>query len=258
MRRAWISLRPAWRTVGSSSLWTSSKRPGSDRLGCESVGVTLPLLFLSGAGLPAWVWDDVRRRLPVESRVADHPRGRAGLADHAEAAREAAADWPAYGVVAHSIGGVVAAALVARDANRVHAITAVWGIVPRPGASFVASLPMPKCLTIGAIIRFVGTKPPDSTIRSGLCHGLPDAVAERVVADFTAESRGLYLDAAPARRWPRVVAYVATTEDTDFPLDLQRRYAVELGATPTTLPTGHLAMLQDPAGLAALIGPRPG
>lgn len=38
----------------------------------------------------------------------------------------------------------------------------------------------------------------------------------------------------------------------------QRRYAAELGATPMTLPTGHLAMLQDPAGLAALIGHRPG
>jgi hypothetical protein len=78
------------------------------------------------------------------------------------------------------------------------------------------------------------------------------------VADFTAESRGLYLDAAPALRWPRMVTYVATTEDNDFPLDLRRRYAAELGATPTTLPTGHLPMLQDPAGLAALIGPSPG
>lgn len=184
------------------------------------MGVTLPLLFLSGAGLPAWVWDDVRRRLPVESRVADHPRGRAGLADHAEAARAAAADWPAYGVVAHSIGGVVAAALVARDANRVHAVTAVCGIVPRPDTSFVASLPMPKRLMMGAIVRFVGTKPPDSVIRSGLCHGLANVIVERVVADFRAESRGLYLDAAPARRWPRGVTYVATTEDTEFPVGL--------------------------------------
>lgn len=131
--------------------------------------------------------------------MADHPRGRAGLADHAEAARAAAADWLAYGVVAHSIGGVVAAALVARDANRVHAVTAVCGIVPRPDTSFVASLPMPQRLMMGVMVRFVGTKPPDSMIRSGLCHGLADVVAERVVADFRAESRGLYLDAAPAR-----------------------------------------------------------
>ncbi len=77
-----------------------------------------------------------------------------------------------------------------------------------------------------------------------------------IVADFTPESRHLYLDPAPARRWPTDVSYVATTRDAEFPLDLQRRYAAELGATPTTLPTGHLPMLQDPAALATLIRPR--
>lgn len=141
--------------------------------------MTLPLLFLSGAGLPAWVWDDVRRRPPVDSRVADRPRGRVGLADCAEAARAAEADWPAYGVVAHSIGAVVAAALVTQDADRVHAVIGVCGIVPRPDASFIASLPMPQRWMTGAIIRVVGTKPPDSTIRSGQCHGLDDAAADR-------------------------------------------------------------------------------
>lgn len=215
--------------------------------------MTQPLLFLSGAGLPAWVWDDVRRHLPVDSRVADRPRGRAGLADCAEAARAAAADWPAYGVVAHSIGAVIAAALVAQDADRVHAVIGVCGIVPRPNASFVASLPRPRRWMMGAVVRVVGTKPPDSMIRSGQCNGLDDATADRIVADFTPESRRLYLDPAPARRWPTEVSYVATTSDAEFPLDLQQGYAAELGATPTTLPTGHLPMLQDPDALASLI-----
>ena len=218
--------------------------------------MTLPLLFLSGAGLPAWVWDDVRRRLPVDSRVADRPRGRAGLAQCAEAARATAADWPAYGVVAHSIGAVVAATLVSQDPDGVRAVVAVCGIVPRPNASFVASLPVPQRWVMGAVIRVVGTRPPDSMIRSGLCHGLDDATADRVVADFTPEARRLYLDPAPPCRWPTEVSYVATTRDPEFPLDLQQRYAAELGATPTTLDTGHLPMLADPAALAALIVPR--
>ena len=53
------------------------------------------------------------------------------LADCAEAARAAEADWPAYGVVAHSIGAVVAAALVTQDADRVRAVIGVCGIVPQ-------------------------------------------------------------------------------------------------------------------------------
>lgn len=209
------------------------------------MGVTLPLLFLSGAGLPAWVWDVVRRRLPVESRVADHPRGRAGSADHAEAARAAAADRPAYGVVAHSIGGVVAAALVARDANRVHAVTAVCGIVPRPDTSFVASLPMPKCLMMGAIVRFVGTKPPDSVIRSGLCHGLADVVAERVVADLRGVARALPRR-CPGAPLAQGETYVATTEDTEFPV------------APTEVRRGAGRDADDPAHGTPRDAPRPG
>lgn len=220
--------------------------------------MTLPLLFLSGAGLPAWAWDDVRRRLPTESRVAQYPGGRAGLADHAEAASAAVSDWPAYGLVAHSIGGVVAAALVARDPSRVRAVTAVCAIVPQPGSSFVGALPRPQRWLVGSIVRLLGTKPPDSAIRSGQCHGLDDDVADKVVADFAPESRRLYLDPTPARTWPPAVTYVATAADTDFSLALQHRYAAELGAVPTTLPTGHLPMLQDPAGLAALLGAPPG
>jgi pimeloyl-ACP methyl ester carboxylesterase len=73
------------------------------------------LLLLSGAGLPAWIWDGVSSATdsllptvtPELPRTADTSLGE--LAD----AAAAAADPGPIAVVAHSSGGCVAAELVA-------------------------------------------------------------------------------------------------------------------------------------------------
>lgn len=213
---------------------------------------SMPVLLLSGAGLPAWIWDDVRSALPVESRVAAYPRGRSTLADHARGALDTVADWPACHVVAHSVGGVVAAAMAALAPERITAVTGVCAIMPRSGSSFVTSLPPPQRQVMGAMVRLLGTRPPERVLRS-LCRGLDDVVADRVVADFAPGSKRLYLDRVPTFRWPATTAYVATTADPEFPLALQERYAATLGAVPLTVDSGHLPMLERPAALAGLL-----
>ena len=69
-----------------------------------------PLLILSGAGLPASAWDEVRSRLDAESRVVPSPGPSGTLGSYAEAALAAAEDWPRFHLVAHSLGGAVASA----------------------------------------------------------------------------------------------------------------------------------------------------
>jgi pimeloyl-ACP methyl ester carboxylesterase len=212
----------------------------------------LPVLFLSGAGFPPWIWDEVRSSLDVASAVAPSARPIGKLDDYARAALDAATGWPRCHVVAHSVSGVVAAALVARAPERVGAVTAVCAVVPRAGASFVSSLPRPQRYVMAAMVRLAGTRPPESVIRSAAA-GVDASAADRVVAGFEPESKRLYLDRAPAHAWPGDVTYVQTTEDREFPVALQDRYAALLGATVRPIPTGHLPMLQDPARLATLI-----
>ena len=211
-----------------------------------------PVLLLSGAGLPAWIWDEVRAALPVESRVA--PRtAEGGPADHARAALASVTDWPACHVVAHSIGGAVAAAMAALDPQRVTAVTGVSAVVPAAGSSFVGALPRPQRYVMGGIVRLVGTRPPQKVLRSGLCAGLDDALADRLLTDFAPESRALYLDRVPPHRWPTRTAYVSTTRDREIPPELQEEYAARLGAAARPITTGHLPMLERPAELAVLI-----
>jgi pimeloyl-ACP methyl ester carboxylesterase len=212
----------------------------------------LPVLFLSGAGFPPWIWDEVRSTLDVASAVAPSARPDGTLDDYARAALDAAGDWPSCHVVAHSIGGVVAAALVARAPERIGAVTAVCAVVPRAGASFVGSLPRPQRYVMAAMVRLLGTRPPGSVIRSTAA-GVDASTADRVVAEFEPESRRLYLDPAPTHTWPADVAYAQTTEDREFPAAVQEGYAAVLGAAVRPIATGHLPMLQDPRRLAELI-----
>ena len=79
-------------------------------------------------------------------------------------------------------------------------------------------------------------------------------MVERIVAEFTTESRRLYLDPTSHSVWSGPRGYVTTTRDRELPASLQRRFATRLGATwRHELDTGHLPMLQDPPALAGAI-----
>ncbi|MEV0246929.1 alpha/beta hydrolase [Nocardia sp. NPDC050712] len=213
-----------------------------------------PVLFLSGAGLPAWIWDDVRSALSAESVVAAYPKqAGASLRDYAEAAL-AQAPQGRFTVVAHSIGGVVAAELVAIAPDRVAAVLGVAASVPAPGTSFLGALPFPQRYVVGLIMRLAGTRPPAKAIRAGVGFGVEEVALQRLIDDFAPESQRLYRDPVSQRVFPARTGYVVTTEDREFPPALQRGYAAELGSAPAReLATGHLPMLQEPARLARLI-----
>lgn len=216
-----------------------------------------PVLFLSGAGLPPWIWDEVRAALPAgtESRVATYPRG--GPVSLAGCAQRVVDDlpWPACTVVAHSLGGVVAAEVLARSPGRVTGLLGVAAVVPAAGRSFLGSLPFPMGLVLGAVLRVAGTRPPEKSIRSGLTAGLPPATADRVVAEFAPESARLYRDRVGARTLPGHRGYVHTSADRELSPAVQAASAGRLDpGWSRTLDTGHLPMLQAPAALADAVG----
>lgn len=214
-----------------------------------------PVLFLSGAGLPPWIWDGVRERLPAhpDTAVARSPRdAAASLADHADAAA-AQMSSPTFAVVAHSVGGVVATSLLSRHPGRVTAVLGVAAVVPRPGRSFVSSMPWPTRLVLRTVLRVAGTRPPSKAVRA-LARGLPETVADRLVTDFDPEPVRLFLDPTPTRDLPAVRAYLRGSEDREISAAVLQASAATLQATWTEeLRTGHLPMLQDPAAVSRAV-----
>lgn len=214
------------------------------------------ILFLGGAGLPAWIWDDVRRRLSGshETRVAPRPvRSGAGVRDYADAAiGSMAADR--FVVVAHSAGGVVGAEVMRLAPERVAGFLGVCAVVPQAGGSFITAMPVPNRWMLSAVMRLAGTRPPESAIRKILTHGLDDHVTDRLIADFNPEPQGYYRERIGEQSWKGMRGYAATTNDRELPAALQRQFAANLGVGwQHELSTGHLPMLENPEALTATI-----
>ncbi|MDT0327327.1 alpha/beta fold hydrolase [Nocardiopsis lambiniae] len=215
-----------------------------------------PVLFLSGAGLPAWIWDEVRRDLGDgrETRVASRPEStKARLDDHVQAALASVPEG-GFAIVAHSGGGVIGAQIARCVPERVTALLGVSAVIPPTGGSFISAMPVPNRWVLGAVMRFAGTRPPDSVIRRGLAHGLDDQVIDRIIADFTPESPGYYRDRVGRGAWDGRRGYVRTTGDRELSPALQRRCAQRLGADwHHDLDTGHLPMIEEPRAVAGSI-----
>lgn len=217
--------------------------------------MTEPVAFLSGAGLPEWVWDDVRAGLgDRRTLVVAPPRGSASLAEHAQACVDQAGE-PCV-VVAHSAGGAVAAELLATRPEHVVGVLGVSAVVPAAGRSFVGSLPFPGRLLLPLLLRVAGTRPPEAAVRKGLGAGLPEPVVDRLVADLEPESRRLFTDrvSGGASGGPQRRGCLVTTLDREVPLAVQQRSALALGARWTeTVEGGHLAPLEHPAVVVAAL-----
>lgn len=214
------------------------------------------ILFLSGAGLPSWIWDDVRHRMDDshETRVSPRPRGAAAtLGDYAEAAI-GSASTAQFTVVAHSAGGVVGAEIARIAPEQVVSFSSISAIIPPVGGSFITAMPAPNRWILSAAMRVAGTRPPDSSIRKTLTSGIDEHTTDRIIADFTPESQGFYRDRIDTQPWEVPRGYVATTNDREFPLAMQRRFAARLDASwHRELATGHLPMLETPGDLAGTI-----
>jgi len=220
-------------------------------------------LFLSGAGLRSWIWSDVASLVETDCLAAEYPGrekgdepGSISLNDYVEFVLSQLSRWNREEViiVAHSIGGVIGMELASRLGTRLAGFVAVGGAIPKPGDSFLSLQPFFTRILLRAVLRFSGTKPPDSMIAKGLCNDLSGEQTERIVASFVPESIEIYRqkNGSPIPTVRRL--YVRLTADRQMSLELQNRMVEILHPDRVVdLATGHLPMLADPAALASVL-----
>ncbi|MFF2369172.1 alpha/beta hydrolase [Agromyces sp. NPDC058110] len=220
--------------------------------------MTTIAMIVSGAGLPDWLWDDVRARLKMPTRIAPKPADSdATVTEYARAALVAAHSGRIL-LVAHSAGGVVASEIAALAApGQIAGIVGVTAVIPPSGGSFTSAMPFPQNVMLPVVLRVAGTRPPESAIRNALASGIDPTAADRLVADFTPEPRQYFTsrvrDTEPLRALP-TRSYLLTTDDAEFPIGQQERFAARM--RPHTLirvQSGHLPMLTHPDDVAGAI-----
>jgi len=221
------------------------------------------LLYLHGAGLDTWIWEEHVGHLETPTLAASFP-GREGsgvasglgLPDYVDHVSRQIEEWSVdeFVVVPHSIGGVVGTEVAAAFPERVVGFVGVCAAIPTPGGSFLSCLPFPQRTLQRILTRVIGTNPPDSVVRRSLCRGLSEEDTDRVVEGYVPESRKLYTDRIEGRIPDLPAQYVETTDDPEFGSALQAQMAANLSAgTTASLASGHLPMLSHPAELASIL-----
>ncbi|MFC0334388.1 alpha/beta fold hydrolase [Paenibacillus sepulcri] len=227
------------------------KQQSGDRIG---------LVFIYGAGLNRGIWEQVVEGLENPCLLVDFPlRGgnnetAQGLSlDHYTAyIREQIEEWEVkkFIIVAHSLGGIPALKAAAGLSGRLAGFAAVGAAIPGNGGSFLSILPFPKRLLMSILLRKLGTRPPESAIRSGLCNDLSPEQAAEVVREFVPESVRVYTDRSNADIPPVPKLYIKLLNDRELSKAQQDKMIANF--TPehiASLNTGHLPMLSDPDGL---------
>jgi pimeloyl-ACP methyl ester carboxylesterase len=221
------------------------------------------IIFISGAGLNASVWDKVRSRIGTPSIAIDFPNRGDKVAnknlsfdDYIEEAQRqiGRAPFKEYILVCHSIGGVVGLQLATILRDKVKGFVAVSASIPPSGQSYISSFPFPQSTIMGLIIRLLGTQPSKGVLKSSFCSGLSTEDTENVVTNFTPEARSLYFSKIEHNENKVPNMYIKTLQDKTFPLSFQEQMVRNLGTKNVkTIESGHLPMLNKSEELAEML-----
>lgn len=221
-------------------------------------------MYVHGAGLDTWIWNDLTQLQDTAHLCASFPdRGRElgvrkglGLQEYADHVCRQIEEFSADNVivVSHSVGGVIGLEAASRLREKVAGFVGVCAAIPTPGNSFLSCYPFHQHLVQRVIVRVIGTKPPDSAIRDSLCAGLSEEHTSRVIDQFTPESRRLFTDECTAAIPDVPTLYVKTTNDKEMSSSLQDTMSTNLRADEVrTIESGHMPMLSNPRELAEVL-----
>lgn len=221
------------------------------------------IVFIHGAGLGSYIWEEVRPLLKYPSMAVNFPnrhRDKANeklsLNDYCRHLIKRIKKWDVQHliIVAHSIGGVVALKLAEHFDDRVAGFVGVSAAIPKNGGSYASCLPFPQRLIMPLMLRIAGTKPPANSIAKALCNDLTDEQTDQVIHKFTAEARRLYTDRCEAGLPRAKRMYIKLTRDQAGSIAVQERMARNLQADRLeTIRSGHLVMMSHPQELASLL-----
>lgn len=222
-------------------------------------------VLIHGAGLGAWIWEDLISNLDYPSLAIDLP-GRGQHADISTAnlslnqyVESVLFDINQFSpakliIVAHSISGVIGIEIANKLQNRVIGFIAISASIPSTNGSYISSLPFFTGLFLRVMLMFAGTRPPASVIQGGLCNDLDDKCTSRIIDHFIPESKKLYTDKLQTQGIPDNSLYIHLKKDLALIESIQVYMIKNLHAKQVIdIDSGHLPMLSKPNELAQIL-----
>lgn len=223
-------------------------------------------VLVHGAGMGASCWDRLLPELDGRALAVDLPgRGRRAEVDVAtvtldDCARALREDIEGTGsddvvLVAHSFAGVSVPRVMAGLADRLRHVVFLSAVVPPDGTSVLDQIDPGVREAVRASIAGGVYHQDREGARALLCNDLSNEAAEWTLDQVVDDSAALLTETVDlgglAADVPRT--YVRLTRDVCYPPELQERSVGLVGGQQRHLDTGHMAMVSDPGGLAALL-----
>lgn len=229
-----------------------------------SVKDKLGIIFIHGAGLGKFIWNEIEPYLNYSSLMIEFPNRNANDKANSKLNFEdyvdkAISDTEKFGkekliIVTHSIGGLIGLRIAEHFKDKIIGFVGIGSAIPKNGNSFVSCLPFPQKLIVPLIMKIAGTKPPKSAIENGLCNDLSLSQTEKVIENFTAESKNIYTEKSKSNIPDTKKLYLELTNDKEFSLSVQKKMAENLNCENIiTLESGHLPMLSVPEKLSEIL-----
>ncbi len=226
--------------------------------------VKLGIIFIHGAGLGNYIWNDLELNSHYSTLMIEYPNRNSDGKANAKLSFEdyvakAISDTEKFEqekliIITHSIGGLVGLRIAERFKEKTIGFVGIGAAIPKNGNSFVSCLPFPQKLIFPVIMKLAGTQPPKSAIVNGLCNDLNPTQTEKVVNNFTAESRYLYIERSKSRIPDIQKLYIELTNDNEFSASVQKKMAANLKCKNIVeLKSSHLPMLSFPKKLSGIL-----
>lgn len=222
------------------------------------------IVFIPGAGLNSTIWNEVKAVLDIPVLTIDFPKKASGknsadsltFDDYVTHAATQIDSWNGHNFViaAHSIGALIGLKLADPFKERLNGFVAISSVIPTNGNSFISSLQFPQKLILPVILHLFGTRPPQNTIENELCNDLSAVQTQKILNDYSPESKALYTTKISYHLPAVKRLYIELTKDKSMPVALQKRMAKQLKADKiSVIESGHLPMLSKPKELAAIL-----
>jgi pimeloyl-ACP methyl ester carboxylesterase len=222
-------------------------------------------VLLHGAGLGAWVWEDIISKLEYPCLAIDLP-GRGRHADIAttnlsvnQYVESVLFDLNQFRpkkliIVAHSISGIIGLEVANKLKERTIGFIAISALIPSTNESYISCFPFLFGLFLRIMFKLSGTKPPISAIKGVLCNDLDDKFTSKVIDHFIPESKKLYTDKLQAQGIPDNSLYIHLIKDRAISEAMQVRMINNLHAKQVIdIDSGHLPMFNKTNELAQIL-----
>jgi pimeloyl-ACP methyl ester carboxylesterase len=220
------------------------------------------LVFLHGAGLSSYIWEDFSRQYFPGSICPQFPlretkeafKRKITLDDYCQSVGEAILKHSSESkvvLVCHSISAIVGLQLIGSLGEKINGIIGIGASVPCSGDNFFSTLPFPQRYLMPWVTRLIGTKPPEKVIRNSLCEGLTESSADTIINKYSDESYHLYAQKVEYDFTGIYKGYVKLLSDKAYPLSAQEISIASFQShSIKELRSGHLPMLSHPDELA--------